>query len=56
MDSFITDISNLDVEIGQEVELFSRNLSVSDLAKKSGTISYELMATLNHRIKRVYIE
>lgn len=56
MDSFITDISNLDVEVGQEVELFSRNLSVSDLAKKSGTISYELMATLNHRIKRVYIE
>ena len=56
MDSFITDISSLNVEVGQEVELFSTDLSVSQLAKKSGTISYELMATLNHRIKRVYIE
>lgn len=55
MDSFIADISNVNAEEGTEVIIFSPKYSVSQLAKDLDTIPYEIMATLNRRIKRVYL-
>jgi Alr-MurF fusion protein len=56
MDSFITDISNLKVQEGNVVTIFSPEFSVKKLAKDLGTIPYEILATLNRRIKRVYFQ
>jgi alanine racemase len=39
-----------------EVEIFGRNISIAELAKKSGTITYEMMTGISGRVKRVYIE
>ena len=56
MDSFATDISDLEVSEGQEVVIFSPKYSVSQLAHDLDTIPYEIMATLNRRIKRIYLK
>ena len=55
MDSFVADISNIDVKEGKEVIIFGPKYSVSQLANDLDTIPYEIMATLNRRIKRVYL-
>jgi alanine racemase len=54
MDSFIADISNVNAEEGESITIFSPKYSVSKLANDLDTIPYEIMATLNRRIKRIY--
>ena len=54
MDSFVADISEVYAQEGQEVTIFSPKYSVSKLAHDLDTIPYEIMATLNRRIKRIY--
>ena len=54
MDSFLADISAVNVQEGQEVTIFNPKYSVSKLAHDLDTIPYEIMATLNRRIKRIY--
>ena len=55
MDSLTIDISNLDINEGDKVEIFGENLSVLEIANKINTIPYEVYSTLNKRIKRVYL-
>ena len=55
MDSFAADVSKVDAQEGDEVIIFSPKYSVSHLAKDLNTIPYEIMATLNRRIKRLYV-
>jgi len=55
MDSFVADVSEANVEEGSEVIIFSPEHSVSLLANELNTIPYEIMATLNRRTKRVYL-
>ena len=55
MDSFVADISEVCAQEGQEVTIFSPKYSVSKLAFDLDTIPYEIMATLNRRIKRIYL-
>ena len=54
MDSCIIDISNIPVQLGDEVEIFGENLHVTSIAKKINTIPYEVYSTLNRRLKRAY--
>ena len=54
MDSFVADISEVYAQEGQEVTIFSPKYSVSKLAHDLDTIPYEIIATLNRRIKRIY--
>jgi len=56
MDSFIADISNVNALEGEAVTIFSPKYSVSKLANDLDTIPYEIMATLNRRIKRIYLK
>ena len=56
MDSFIVDTSNIDCKIGDRVEIFGQKNSVITLSKKLETIPYEIYATINRRIKRVYFD
>ena len=50
------DVTGLNVEAGEEVEIFGRNLCIMELAKKAGTISYELLARVHGRVTRTYSE
>lgn len=48
----VTDIPN--VQLGDEVELWGKNLSVNKVAKILGTIGYELVTRLSKRVTRDY--
>jgi alanine racemase len=54
MDSFAVDITSVNAEEGDIVEVFGKQLTVSEIAKKINTIPYEIYSTLNRRIKRIY--
>ena len=56
MDMSMIDLSGIDVREGDEVLIFGKQKSVSDLAEKLGTISYEVLAGLSERVKRVYFQ
>ena len=55
MDSFMVDISGINAKEGDLVTIFSEENSVDEIAKNLDTIPYEILATLNRRIKRVYL-
>lgn len=54
MDSFITDITEVGAKEGDWATIFSPGFTVNRLAAMIDTIPYEIVATLNKRIKRVY--
>jgi alanine racemase len=41
---------------GTYVELFGRDVSIDDVAKAAGTISYELLTSIGRRVKREYFQ
>ncbi len=56
MDMCMIDITDIpDVKEGDEVIVFNDKLTVSDLAKWTNTIPYEIMTSISQRVKRVYI-
>ncbi len=63
MDYFMIDLTAIvpqnKIEIGDEVVLFGKQkdkqILASDLAKKVGTISYEVLARISERVPRIYI-
>lgn len=60
MDQCMLDVSDVPgVEVGDEVILYGGGydyLSVSEIAEKIGTISYEVLCNIGNRVKRVYIK
>ena len=57
MDMAMADVTNIaDVEEGDEVEIFGRNISVAEVAENCGTIPYEILTGIGQRVKRIYIE
>lgn len=56
MDSCMIDLSNTAAKTGDEVIIFGEENTVLSIAKKLETIPYEVFATLNRRIKRVYFD
>jgi len=54
MDSCMIKLNNSNIEIGDRVIIFGEKLEVKYIADKLETIPYEIYATLNRRIKRVY--
>jgi alanine racemase len=54
MDMCMADVSGLDVEPGSEVEIFGKNLPVTELALKCGTIPYEILTSIPQRVKRTF--
>lgn len=60
MDHIMLDVSAIpDVAVGDEVVLYGRQgeecISVDEVANLLGTISYEKVCMLNHRVPRVYL-
>lgn len=53
MDMLCVDLTDCpSAGIGSPVELFGRHLAIDDLAQAAGTISYELMTAISHRVPR----
>jgi alanine racemase len=50
----VTDISA--VRPGMDVEFVGDRVTLEELAASSGTASYEILTSLSHRAKRVYVE
>jgi alanine racemase len=50
----VTDLAAGSVRAGDFIELFGRNISVSDAARAGGTIDYELLTSLGRRYERRY--
>lgn len=61
MDQTLVDVTDIpDVKLGDEVVVYSDELeggcSVTEAAKRIGTISYELLCAVGTRVPRIYIE
>ena len=54
MDMLMADVSEIDCAEGDEVVLFGENPTVSFMAEKLGTISYEILTSISQRVKRVF--
>ncbi|MDR2520487.1 MAG: alanine racemase [Bacteroidales bacterium OttesenSCG-928-I14] len=52
----ITDIKNIEVMEGDEVEIFGENIMIESLAKKLQTVPYEVLTSVSNTVKRVYVE
>jgi len=56
MDMCMLDVTGLKIMEGDKVEIFGKNIPVSELAESLGTISYEILASISQRVKRIYIQ
>jgi alanine racemase len=54
MDMLMADVSAIDCTEGDEVILFGESPTVSFIAEKLGTISYEILTSISQRVKRVF--
>lgn len=57
MDMTMVDVTGIaDVNTGDEVVIFGKDLPIQQLATWAGTIPYEIMTGISQRVKRVYFE
>lgn len=56
MDMLMLDVSNLEVNPGDNVEIFGPNISISNVAQLLETIPYEILTGISQRVKRVYLQ
>lgn len=54
MDLCMVDVTDVDANEGDEVEIFGENITLQQLAGWMGTIPYEVLTTISQRVKRVY--
>ena len=54
MDMCMLDVSDTDVEAGDEVIIFNETQHIEGLAAQIGTIPYEILTNISQRVKRVY--
>jgi|TARA_B110000908_G_scaffold162969_1_gene209048 alanine racemase len=54
MDICMMDVTNCEVKVGDEVEIFGEHNSIEDLANTMGTIPYEVLTSISQRVKRVF--
>lgn len=56
MDMTMIDITDiLSVNEGDSVQVFGKNLAITQVAKWAGTIPYEILTSIGQRVKRIYI-
>lgn len=56
MDACMLDVTDTDVRVGDEVEIFGKHIPVTEVAGKLGTIPYEVLTSVSHRVKRIYFK
>ncbi|MBL4904776.1 MAG: alanine racemase [Flavobacteriaceae bacterium] len=53
MDMIMVDISAIDCKEGDQVIIFNSQEMVNEIAKKTGTISYEIITAISQRVKKL---
>ena len=53
MDMIMVDVTQIDCKEGDQVIIFNTQATLEDLAKKAGTISYELLTAISQRVPRI---
>jgi alanine racemase len=57
MDMTMVDITEIaEAQVGDEVEIFGRNLPIQQLAERLKTIPYEVFTNISERVKRIYFQ
>lgn len=56
MDACMLDVTDTKAQVGDEVEIFGKHIPVMEIANKLGTIPYEVLTAVSHRVKRVYFK
>ena len=54
MDMCMIDVTGLGAQVGDTVTIFGADPTVEELASILGTIPYEILTSVSHRVKRVY--
>lgn len=55
MDMTMIDLSDMpEAKENDEVEIFGKNIPVSEVAEQAGTISYEILTSISERVKRIF--
>lgn len=56
MDMLMLDVTGLNVNPGDKVEIFGAHIPITEIAEKAGTIPYEILTGISQRVKRVYLQ
>jgi alanine racemase len=56
MDMTMVDVSNVDCQAGDEVEIIGENITIKTFSNRLNTIPYEVMTSINKRVSRVYLK
>lgn len=54
MDACMIDVTDIDCEVGDDVEIFGSHVTVQELADILDTIPYEILTSVSPRVKRIY--
>ncbi len=54
MDMCAFDVTDVDAQAGDWIELFGPTIAIDDVARAAGTIGYEMLTGLGHRFARTY--
>ncbi|MGQ9619358.1 MAG: bifunctional UDP-N-acetylmuramoyl-tripeptide:D-alanyl-D-alanine ligase/alanine racemase [Bacteroidales bacterium] len=54
MDICMADITGIDANEGDEVEIFGEHISVEEIARLTNTIPYEILTSIPTRVKRIF--
>ena len=55
MDMAFADVTGIDCQVGDEVELFGDHISIQELAEAAHTIDYEILTSIGARVVREYV-
>jgi len=55
MDMSMVDVTNIQCKEGDRVEIFGEQLSINKMARRGGTISYEILTGISQRVPRIYL-
>lgn len=56
MDLTTIDITDIDANEGDQVEIFGENITITELANQLQTIPYEILTSISRRVKRIYFQ
>ena len=48
------DVTGISCKEGDRVEIFGDQLSINKMARRGGTISYEILTGISQRVPRIY--
>lgn len=56
MDMTMIDVTGMDVEVGNQVEIIGENQPIGNFAKSLETIPYEVLTSISQRVRRIYTQ